>query len=105
MKKRCFCPRTQGTCAKATVIDKSVGKNLQCATQVGKKMIKVDTNLEMPKWCHEFCDGISNFEPGMTLGQNSWVFIVFGTATPSIRESRGCPKNHLQKYISNDSYC
>ena len=28
------------------------------------------------------CDGISNFEPGMTLGRNSWVFIVIGTATP-----------------------
>ena len=22
--------------------------------QAGKKMIKVDTNLEMPKWCHKF---------------------------------------------------
>ena len=31
------------------------------------------------------CDGILNFERGMTLGQNSWVFIVIGTATPSIK--------------------
>ena len=50
------------------------------------------------------CDGISNFEPGMTLGQNSWVFIVIGTVTPSIRKGWGCPKNRLQKYISNKSY-
>ena len=50
------------------------------------------------------CDGISNFEPGMTLGQNSWVFIVIGTVTPSIRKGQGCPKNRLQKYISNKSY-
>ena len=49
------------------------------------------------------CDGISNFEPGMTLGRNSWVFIVIGTATPSVRKGRGCPENRLQKYISNKS--
>ena len=54
---------------------------------------------------YELCDEISNFEPGMTLGRNSWVFIVFGTATPSVRERQGCPKNCLQKYISNNSYC
>ena len=44
-------------------------------------------NLESPE-CNantNMCDGISNFKPGMTLGQNSWVFIVFGTATPSVR--------------------
>ena len=40
----------------------------------------------------------------MMLGQNSWVFIVFGTATPSIRERLGCPKNRLQKYVSNVVY-
>ena len=34
----------------------------------------------------KYCDGILNFEPGMTLGQNSWVFIVFGTVTPSIKK-------------------
>ena len=50
------------------------------------------------------CDGISNFEPGMTLGQNSWVFIVICTATPSDRKGQGCPKNHLQKYSSNKSF-
>ena len=32
------------------------------------------------------------------LGQNSWVFIVSGTATPSIRKDQGCSKNRLQKY-------
>ena len=48
-----------------------------------------------------YCDGILNFEPGMTLGQNLRVFIVFGTATSSIRKSWGCPKNHLQKYVLN----
>ena len=56
-------------------------------------------NLEPPK-CNantNMCDEISNFEPGMTLGQNSWVFIVIGTVTPSIRNGRDCPKNHLQK--------
>ena len=44
-------------------------------------------NLELPK-CDaktNMCDGISNFEPGMTLGRNSWVFIVIGTATPSVK--------------------
>ena len=51
-----------------------------------------------------FCDGILNFEPGMMVGQNSRVFIVFGTVTPSIRKSRGCLKNHLQKYVSNVAY-
>ena len=49
-------------------------------------------------------DGISNFEPGMMLGQNLWVFIVIGTATPSVRKGQGCPKNCLQKYSSNKSY-
>ena len=56
-------------------------------------------NLELPK-CDantNMCDGILNFEPGMMLGQNSWVFIVIGTATPSIKNGRGCLKNHLQK--------
>ena len=64
-------------------------------------------NLELPK-CNvntNMCDGILNFEPGMTLGRNSWVFIVIGTATPSVRKGRGCPKNRLQKYISDKSYC
>ena len=44
-------------------------------------------NLELPK-CDantNMCDGISNFEPGMALGRNSWVFIAIGTATPSIK--------------------
>ena len=50
------------------------------------------------------CDGISNFEPGMMLGQNLWVFIVISTVTPSIRKGRGSPKNRLQKYSSNKSY-
>ena len=64
-------------------------------------------NLEPPKSNvnKNMCDGVSNFRPGMTLGQNSWVFIVIGTATPSVRKGRGCPKNRLQKYISNKSYC
>ena len=55
-------------------------------------------NLELPK-CDantNMCDGISNFEPGMTLGQNSWVFIVISTVTPSVKNGRGCPKNRLQ---------
>ena len=73
--------------------------------QAGKNNIKL---MQIWKWqsgIANFCDGILNFEPGMTLGRNSWVFIVFGTATPSIRESQGCLKNRLQKYISNDLYC
>ena len=51
-------------------------------------------NLELPK-CDantNMCDGILNFEPGMTLGQNSWVFIVIGTATPSIKNCPGLSK-------------
>ena len=56
-------------------------------------------NLELPK-CDlntNMCDGISNFEPGMTLGQNSWVFIVIGTATPSVKMAGAVRKNRLQK--------
>ena len=45
------------------------------------------------------CDGILNFEPGMTLGRNSWVFIVIGTATPSDRKGWGCPKNHCKSIV------
>ena len=51
-----------------------------------------------------YCGGILNFEPGMMLGQNLRVFIVFSTVTPSIRKSRGCLKNRLQKYVSNVAY-
>ena len=56
-------------------------------------------NLELPKRDvnTNVCDGVSNFEPGMTLGRNSWVFIVIGTATPSVKNGRGCQKNRLQK--------
>ena len=56
-------------------------------------------NLELPK-CDantNMCDGILNFEPGMTLGRTSWVFIVIGTVTPSVKNGWGCLKNHLQK--------
>ena len=73
--------------------------------QAGKNNIKLMQIWKCQSGVTNFCDGILNFEPGMMLGQNSWVFIVFSTATPSIRESWGCPKNRLQKYISNDSYC
>ena len=73
------------------------------ASKAERKKYKVDTNLEMPKWYHE--SRILNFKPGMTLGQNSGVFIVIGTATPSIRERRGCLKNRLQKYVPNVAYC
>ena len=52
-----------------------------------------------------FCDGISNFKPGMMLGQNLRVFLVFGTVTPSIRQRQGCLKTHVQKYIPNVVYC
>ena len=51
-------------------------------------------NLELPK-CDSntnMCDGISNFEPGMMLGQNSWVFIVIGTATPSVKSGQAVQK-------------
>ena len=51
-------------------------------------------NLELPK-CDpntNICDGISNFEPGMMLGQNSWVFIVIGTAIPSVKSGRAVRK-------------
>ena len=51
----------------------------------------------MPKWYQEFRDGILNFEPGMMLWQNSWVFIVFGTVTPSVRERWGCLKESSAK--------
>ena len=51
-------------------------------------------NLELPK-CDantNMCDGISNFKPGMTLGQNSWVFIVISTVTPSLKMAGGVQK-------------
>ena len=38
-----------------------------------------------------YCDRISNFEPDMMLRQNLAVFIVFGIATPSVKNV-GCPK-------------
>ena len=34
-----------------------------------------------------YCDRILKFGPGMMLGQNSSVFIVFGTATPSVKNT------------------
>ena len=71
------------------------------AKQQNIKLIKFRNAKEVTT---NFCDGILNFEPGMMLGQNLQVFIVFGTATHSIRESRGCSKNHLQKYVSNVVY-
>ena len=52
-----------------------------------------------------FCAGILNFELGMMLGQNLWVFIVFSTVTPSVRERQGCPKTHLQKNVPNNAFC
>ena len=32
-----------------------------------EKILKVDTNLEKPEVTANYCDGILNFEPGMTL--------------------------------------
>ena len=55
-------------------------------------------NLELPK-CDSntnMCDGISNFEPGMMLGQNSWVFIVIGTVTPSIKNGQAVQKSSIK---------
>ena len=72
--------------------------------QAGKNNIKLMQFWKCQSGVANFCDGISNFEPGMMLGQISWVFIVFGTATPSIREKQGCPKNCLKKYVSNVGY-
>ena len=72
--------------------------------QADKNNIKLMQIWKCQSGVMNFCDGISNFEPGMTLGQISWVFIVFGTATPSIREKRGCPKNCLKRYVSNVAY-
>ena len=51
-------------------------------------------NLELPK-CDSntnMCDGILNFEPGMMLGQNLWVFIVIGTVTPSVKSGQAVQK-------------
>ena len=50
-----------------------------------KKKIYIDKNFEKPKVTANYCDRISNFEPGMMLRQNLAVFIVFGTATPSVK--------------------
>ena len=69
-----------------------------------KKTYIVDTNRNGKEVTANYCDGILNFEPGMTLGQNWQVFIVFSTVTPNIRKSWGCPKNCLQKYVSNVTY-
>ena len=72
--------------------------------QAGKNNIKLVQIWKYQSGVAYFCDGISNFEPGMTLGQILWVFIVFGTVTPSVREKQGCPKNCLKKYVSNVAY-
>ena len=53
-----------------------------------EKNKKVDKNFEKPKVITKYCDGILNFEAGMMLSQNSWVFIVFGTVTPSVKKCR-----------------
>ena len=56
-------------------------------------------NLELPK-CDantNMCDGILNFGPGMMLGQNSWVFIVIGTVTPSIKKWPGLSEKSSAK--------
>ena len=45
----------------------------------------VDKNFEWPKVTTNYGDRILNFEPDMTLRQNSVVFIVFGTVTPSVK--------------------
>ena len=63
-------------------------------------------NLELPK-CDSnmnMCDGISNFEPGMMLGQNSWVFIVISTVTPSVKMA-GVAKKSSAKVDLIKSYC
>ena len=54
--------------------------------QAGKNNIKLMQIWKCQSGVANFCNGISNFKPGMMLGQILWVFIVFGTATPSIRE-------------------
>ena len=56
-------------------------------------------NLEPPKRNANtnMCDGILNFEPGITLGQNSWVFIVISTVTPSVRKGPGLSKKSSAK--------
>ena len=72
--------------------------------QAGKNNIKLMQIWKCQSGVTNFCDGISNFEPGMMLGQISWVFIVFGTVTPSVREKWGCPKNCLKRYVSNVAY-
>ena len=51
------------------------------------KILKVEKFRKAKEVTAKYCDGILNFEPGMMLGQNLWVFIVFGTATPSVRKS------------------
>ena len=72
--------------------------------QAGKNNIKLMQFWKCQSGVINFCDGILNFEPGMMLGKILWVFIVFGTVTPSIREKQGCPKNCLKKYVSNVGY-
>ena len=46
----------------------------------------------------KYCDGILNFEPDMMLGQNSQVFIVFGTVTPSVKKCGA-----VQKLVCNNT--
>ena len=72
--------------------------------QARQKNIKLIQIYKCQSGIANFCDGILNFEPGMMLGQNLRVFIVFSTVTPSVRERQGCPKNCLQKYVSNVAY-
>ena len=72
--------------------------------QADKNNIKLMQIWKCQSGVMNFCDGILNFEPGMMLGRISWVFIVFSTVTPSVREKQGCPKNCLKKYVSNVAY-
>ena len=50
-----------------------------------KKNIYIDKNFEKPKVTTNYCDRILNFKQDMMLRQNSVVFIVFGTVTPSVK--------------------
>ena len=52
-----------------------------------KKNIYIGKNFEKPKVTTNYCDRILNFEPDMMLRQNLVVFIVFGTATPSVKNA------------------
>ena len=60
-----------------------------------KKNIYIDKNFEKPRVTMNYCHRISNFMSDMMLRQNSVLFIIFGTATPSVKNAVLSQKDYV----------